>query len=83
LDLEELFPKLIQFNMVEGDFKGFSGMWCLEPYTLNQEQGTTLCYTIQVWPKLTMPISIIERRLSKDLQANLLAIRQRAVQIFA
>ncbi|MBE9231501.1 SRPBCC family protein [Cuspidothrix issatschenkoi LEGE 03284] len=83
LDLEELFPKLIQFNMVEGDFKGFSGTWCLEPRTLNQEQATTLCYTIQVWPKLTMPISIIERRLTKDLQTNLLAIRQRAVQIFA
>ncbi len=81
LDLEELFPTLIQFNMVEGDFKGFSGSWCLEPYTLSEQQGTTLCYTIQIWPKLTMPISIIERRLSKDLQTNLLAIRQRAVAV--
>ncbi|NES99285.1 MAG: cyclase [Sphaerospermopsis sp. SIO1G2] len=83
LDLEEIFPRLISFKMVEGDFKGFSGQWCLEPYSLNFEQGpgTILSYTIQVWPKLTMPISIIEKRLSKDLQANLLAIRQRASEL--
>ncbi|MTJ08649.1 MULTISPECIES: SRPBCC family protein [unclassified Anabaena] len=80
LDLEELFPKLIQFNMVEGDFKGFSGSWCLDPYFFSEQQGTILCYTIQIWPKLTMPISIIERRLSKDLQTNLLAIHQRATE---
>jgi ribosome-associated toxin RatA of RatAB toxin-antitoxin module len=78
LDLEEIFPKLINFQMVEGDFKGFSGFWCLEPYSFGAEQGTILCYTIQVWPKLTMPIAIIENRLSKDLRLNLLAIRQRA-----
>jgi ribosome-associated toxin RatA of RatAB toxin-antitoxin module len=77
LDLVESFPKEINFQMVEGDFKGFSGSWCLEPYSLGDHEGTNLCYTIQVWPKLTMPISIIESRLSKDLRLNLLAIRQR------
>ncbi|MFM5887971.1 MAG: SRPBCC family protein [Dolichospermum sp.] len=80
LDLEESFPKLIQFNMIEGDFKGFSGFWCLEPCLWGEQQATTLCYTIQVWPKLTMPISIIEQRLSQDLQTNLLAIRQRSLE---
>ncbi|MCX7595873.1 MAG: cyclase, partial [Fischerella sp.] len=34
-------------------------------------------YTVKVWPKRTMPGRIIERRLAKDLQLNLLAIRQR------
>ena len=77
LDLEEYFPKEINFQMVEGDFKGFSGSWCLQPCTLDNSIGTDLCYTIQVWPKLTMPITIIERRLSKDLRSNLLAIYQR------
>ncbi|BCL39305.1 SRPBCC family protein [Nostoc sp. MS1] len=77
LDLEEYFPKEINFQMVEGDFKGFSGNWCLQPYTLGNSIGTELCYTIQVWPKLTMPITIIERRLSNDLRSNLLAIYQR------
>ncbi|MBD2363690.1 SRPBCC family protein [Anabaena minutissima FACHB-250] len=77
LDLEESFPKEINFQMVEGDFKGFSGYWCLEPYVLDQLIGTNLCYSIEIWPKLTMPITIIERRLSNDLKSNLLAIYQR------
>ncbi len=78
LDLEEHFHKAINFQMVEGDFKGFSGSWSLEPYSMGANEGTILCYTIQVWTKLTMPISIIENRLSKDLRLNLLAIRERA-----
>jgi ribosome-associated toxin RatA of RatAB toxin-antitoxin module len=77
LDLEEHFPKEITFQMVEGDFKDFSGRWCLESYSLGQETGTNLCYTVKVWPKLTMPVGIIERHLAKDLQLNLLAIYQR------
>ncbi|BAZ51135.1 cyclase/dehydrase [Nostoc sp. NIES-4103] len=81
LDLVEYFPKQIDFQMVEGDFKGFSGSWCLEPYFLGEHVGTNLCYTIQVWPKLTMPVTIIERRLSKDLRLNLLAIHQRVEQL--
>ncbi|YAF95902.1 MAG: SRPBCC family protein [Nodularia sp. CChRGM 3473] len=81
LDLEECFPREINFSMVEGDFKGFSGSWCLEPYALGEDVGTILCYTIQVWPKLTMPVAIIERRLSNDLRLNLLAIHQRVEQL--
>lgn len=81
LDLEEYFPKEINFRMVEGDFKGFSGSWCLEPYSLGEYVGTNLCYTIQVWPKLTMPVGIIENRLSKDLRLNLLAIHQRVEKL--
>ncbi|MEH2236527.1 SRPBCC family protein [Nostoc sp.] len=81
LDLEEYFPKEINFRMVEGDFKGFSGSWCLEPYSFGEYIGTNLCYTIQVWPKLTMPVRIIENRLSQDLRLNLLAIHQRVEKL--
>ncbi|MBD2663572.1 cyclase/dehydrase [Richelia sinica FACHB-800] len=81
LDVEEIFPQFIKFQMVEGDFKGFKGHWQLEPYSLADNQGTNLCYMIQVWPKLTMPISIIERRLHKDMQVNLLAVRQRVCNL--
>ena len=77
LDLEEYFPKEINFQMVEGDFKGFAGSWCLEPYSLGEHIGTNLCYTIKIWPKLTMPVGIIEHRLTKDLRLNLQAIHQR------
>ncbi|MEH2385787.1 MAG: SRPBCC family protein [Nostoc sp.] len=81
LDLEEFFPKEINFSMVEGDFKAFSGSWCLEPYSLGEYIGTNLSYTIQVWPKRTMPVAIIENCLSKDLRLNLLAIYQRVEEL--
>ena len=77
LDLDEKFPHEINFNLVEGDFKAFSGSWRLEPYSLSDQSGTSLCYSLRVWPKRTMPIALIERRLCSDVQLNLLAIRQR------
>ncbi|WP_017652616.1 SRPBCC family protein [Fortiea contorta] len=81
LDLEECFPKEIKFRMIEGDFKGFSGSWCLQPYTLGDLTGTHLCYQIQIWPKLTMPLKMIEPRLINDMQSNLLAIHQRVLYL--
>jgi ribosome-associated toxin RatA of RatAB toxin-antitoxin module len=77
LDLEEFFPHKISFQMVEGDFKDFSGSWNLEPEPQGLLMETNLCYTVKVWPKLTMPATLIERRLSQDMALNLLAIRQR------
>lgn len=82
LDLEETYLQQILFQMVEGDFKDFSGGWYLEPASLTPSAGTNLRYTVRVLPKRTMPVAIIERRLSKDMQINLLAIRQRVVDLF-
>jgi ribosome-associated toxin RatA of RatAB toxin-antitoxin module len=82
LDLEEKFPNEIKFNMVEGDLKAYSGSWRLEPYSLPEQTGTILCYSVRVWPKRTMPVAIIERRLRSDLRFNLLAIRQRVEELF-
>ena len=82
LDLEEKFPHEINFNMIEGDFKAFSGTWQLEPLSLSNQKGTKLRYTVRVWPKLIMPVTIIERRLCSDLQFNLLAIRQQIDKLF-
>ena len=73
LDLVEMPLERIDFEMVEGDFKGFSGYWLLA----DTENGTQLSYSVFVWPPRTMPVSLIERRLSKDLSLNLVAIRQR------
>ncbi|MEB3178504.1 MAG: SRPBCC family protein [Nostocaceae cyanobacterium] len=81
LDLEEHFPHEIRFQMVEGDFKAFSGCWRLEGDSLSGGTVNQLSYIIQVWPKLTMPIAMIERRLSSDLQLNLLAIRDRVREL--
>lgn len=73
LDLVEMPQERIDFEMVEGDFKGFSGYWRLD----SVENTTQLSYSVFVWPPRTMPVSLIERRLSKDLSLNLVAIRQR------
>lgn len=81
LDLEEKFPHEISFNMVEGDLKAFSGAWRLEPEEQANRVATNLCYTVCVLPKRTMPVAIIERRLSNDLRVNLLAIRQRVDEL--
>jgi ribosome-associated toxin RatA of RatAB toxin-antitoxin module len=75
VDLVENFPKEIRFEMIEGDFKNFSGCWRLESCNLGGVTGTILTYTISVLPRFAMPIGLIERRLSHDLQSNLLAIR--------
>lgn len=76
LDMEETFPHTIRFQMVEGDFKDFSGAWNLEPWQHPKGVGTALIYTLNIWPKRTMPLMAIERRLRRDLSCNLIAIQQ-------
>jgi len=79
LDLTEMPPERIDFEMVAGDFKGFSGYWLLQP---TDNEATQLVYSVFVWPKRTIPVSLIEPRLSKDLSLNLVAIRQRVEELF-
>lgn len=53
----------------------------MESCSLGEQMGTNLSYTLRVLLKLTMPVGIIENRLSKDLQSNLVAIRARVLQL--
>jgi ribosome-associated toxin RatA of RatAB toxin-antitoxin module len=73
LDMTEEYPTAIRFNMVEGDFKSFSGVWLLHE---QETGGTRLTYCLDVWPKATIPVIAIEQRLRKDLPNNLKAILQ-------
>ncbi|MEO0376174.1 MAG: SRPBCC family protein [Cyanobacteria bacterium P01_A01_bin.17] len=73
LDMTEDFLNTIHFDMIEGDFKAFSGDWLLEPVA----DGTQLTYSLFIWPKRTMPIIAIEKRLRYDLPRNLLAVQRR------
>jgi ribosome-associated toxin RatA of RatAB toxin-antitoxin module len=75
LDMTEEFQSAIRFNMVEGDFKSFSGVWLLQPMPTAESGGTRLTYCLEVWPKPAIPVIAIEQRLRKDLPANLKAIR--------
>ncbi|XQQ05546.1 MAG: SRPBCC family protein [Leptolyngbya sp. IPPAS B-1204] len=80
LDMVERFPHQLDFQMVEGDFKAFSGRWILQ--SLADGTGTELCYQVTVLPPRAMPVSLIERRLKSSLVINLSAIRCRADQLF-
>jgi ribosome-associated toxin RatA of RatAB toxin-antitoxin module len=75
LDMTEDSPHRIDFTIVEGDFKEFSGYWQLTP----QDGGTKLTYFLEVRPKLTMPVKVLECRLNIDLPRNLVAIYQQAL----
>ncbi|PZD71808.1 hypothetical protein C1752_04462 [Acaryochloris thomasi RCC1774] len=79
LDMTEDFLNAIHFEMVEGDFKAFSGDWLLEPAA----DGTQLTYSLFIWPKRTMPIIAIEKRLRYDLPRNLLAVQRRLEMLHA
>jgi ribosome-associated toxin RatA of RatAB toxin-antitoxin module len=76
LDMTEEFQSAIHFQMVEGDFKAFSGTWLLQPMPESESGGTRLTYCLEVWPKPAIPVIAIEQRLRKDLPANLRAIRE-------
>lgn len=82
LDMEENFPQEIRFEMVEGDFKAFSGAWVLQSLKDHHSPKTCLSYIVRVWPKLTMPVMAIERRIRSDLPMNLVAIQQRLQEVF-
>lgn len=82
LDMEEDFPQEIRFSMVEGDFRAFSGSWQLKDWSVDNQSGTTLTYTVLVWPKRTMPIAAVQRRISSDLPLNLMAILGRSHKLF-
>ena len=80
LDMVEQFPNELQFTMIEGDFRTFTGAWKLEP--LAAGTGTSLCYVVTVLPPRAIPVGLIERNLRHNLSNNLLAIRERANALF-
>ncbi len=79
LAMQEEFPTAVRFQMVEGDFKAFLGAWVLTP--TDDGAGTALTYTVDILPKLTMPIKLVECRLRMDLPVNLVAIRQQVASL--
>lgn len=77
LDMIEQFPHQLEFQMVEGDFREFSGRWQLYALNSTDQPLTELSYNIHILPPRTMPIGLIERCLQHNLALNLTAIRHR------
>ena len=84
LEMTESFPYELGFAMKEGDFKQFEGAWKLQPTADaqgNPQQSTQLSYNLSVKPPRAMPAALIERHICHNLTLNLLAIRQRALEL--
>ena len=79
LEMTENFPHELGFAMKEGDFQNFDGVWQLRPTA--DSQGTHLFYDLLVKPPRAMPVAIIERHIRHNITANLLAIRQRTLEL--
>ncbi|PWA70399.1 START-like domain-containing protein [Artemisia annua] len=76
----------IDFKMIEGDFDLFEGTWSIEQSTddtLEQSQRyrTTLSYTVDVVPKIWLPVQLVEGRLFKEIKTNLFSIREVAQKL--
>ncbi len=77
VDIEEIYPERIGFTCVAGDFSRFDGAWHLQP----QGNGTRLHYTVHLRPRVSLPVRLIEGRISRGIQVNLQAIRERVGQV--
>ncbi|CAN8308794.1 unnamed protein product [Cochlearia groenlandica] len=81
----------IDFKMVEGDFQLFEGKWTMEQFDKEfrgealdlefKDFKTTLAYTVNVKPKMWLPVRLVEGRLCKEIKMNLLSIRDAAKKV--
>ncbi|EFJ11590.1 hypothetical protein SELMODRAFT_47431, partial [Selaginella moellendorffii] len=74
----------IGFDMVEGDFNLFRGIWRIEQILHGVEDATTqtsLTYILEVQPKIWIPVALLEGRLQKEVSNNLICVRDRALLI--
>jgi hypothetical protein len=75
LELEEDRPQgRLDFRMLDGDFRCFSGIWAVGA----DATSSWLLYDLTVQGKPGMPIGLIEQRLQEDLANNLRGVQQEA-----
>ncbi|KAF8051515.1 hypothetical protein N665_1714s0008 [Sinapis alba] len=78
----------IDFKMVEGDFQLFEGKWSIEQLDKGEaldiqfkDFRTTLAYTVDVKPKMWLPVRLVEGRLCNEIKTNLLSVRDAAQKV--
>ncbi len=77
--IEDLDNGLLKFSLVKGDFRKFEGSWRVSRSS-NRKKSNSLVYELIVQGFFGMPVSIIEKRLRKDLKTNLIAVEQEALK---
>ncbi|KAH0855286.1 LOW QUALITY PROTEIN: hypothetical protein HID58_013728, partial [Brassica napus] len=75
----------------KGDFQLFEGKWSIEQLDKGiqgealdlqfKDFPTTLAYTVDVKPKMWLPVRLVEGRLCKEIKTNLLSIRDTAQKV--
>ncbi|GLC40188.1 hypothetical protein PLESTB_001939400 [Pleodorina starrii] len=68
-------PSDISFELVEGDFQVFRGIWRMQQVG---EMETLLSYALFVKPQAWLPVALIQGRIENEVVRNLEALRQYA-----
>lgn len=74
------WPRDISFELVEGDFSAFRGIWRVSegpagPLT------SRLSYAVFVQPQAFLPVGLIQGRITKDVATNLKSVRAHAEEV--
>ena len=76
---EEKEIGLLRFSLIKGDFRKFEGSWKIQK--IKNTSRNSLIYDLTVQGCQWMPIGMIEKRLKKDLSANLIAVDKQAKKL--
>eukprot|EP00250_Pteridium_aquilinum_P016190 c22991_g1_i1 orf=98-943(+) len=82
----------IDFEMIEGDFQIFKGTWKMEQESNDSLDGvaatgqssklqTVLTYVLDVQPKVWLPVGLVEGILSREIQNNLVCVRNEVLRV--
>jgi ribosome-associated toxin RatA of RatAB toxin-antitoxin module len=67
----------ITFDLQEGDFSAFKGVWRIQPGGLGPDSAW-LVYTLYVRPQPWLPVGLIQDRIAKEIVSNLRAVQRHA-----
>jgi ribosome-associated toxin RatA of RatAB toxin-antitoxin module len=74
------WPRDISFELVEGDFSAFRGVWRISEGPAGPLTAR-LSYAVFVQPQAFLPVGLIQGRISRDVATNLKSVRAHAEEV--
>jgi ribosome-associated toxin RatA of RatAB toxin-antitoxin module len=74
------WPRDISFELVEGDFSAFRGVWRVDQGPAGP-LSARLSYAVFVQPQAFLPVGLIQGRISRDVATNLKSVRAHAEEV--
>lgn len=65
----------ITFDLLEGDFEEFKGVWRVQP-GLHGAESSWLVYALHVQPRPWLPVGLMQGRISREVVSNLQAVQR-------